>query len=106
MLSTTDVNSLGQAEVLSNYEFTTAGTYYLRVAPVTTTNDLQLYSANLTITPVPALPADLNGDGAVNAADLGVLLAAWGSSFDLADINNDGIVDGNDLGLMLSSWTL
>jgi hypothetical protein len=106
VVSTTDVNSLGQAEVLSNYEFTTAGTYYLRVAPVTTTNDLQLYSANLTITPVPALPADLNGDGAVNAADLGVLLAAWGSSLDLADINNDGIVDGNDLGLMLSSWTL
>jgi hypothetical protein len=105
-ISTTDVNGLGQAEVLSNYEFTTAGTYYLRVAPVTTTNDLQLYSANLTITPVPALPADLNGDGAVNAADLGVLLAAWGSSLDLADINNDGIVDGNDLGLMLSSWTL
>jgi hypothetical protein len=34
------------------------------------------------------------------------LLAAWGSSLDLADINNDGIVDGNDLGLMLSSWTL
>ncbi|HMN97676.1 MAG TPA: hypothetical protein PKC43_14545 [Phycisphaerales bacterium] len=28
--------------------------------------------------PPPPCPADLNGDGAVNAADLGILLAAWG----------------------------
>jgi len=103
---TQDANSLGQAEALTNYEFTTAGTYYLRVAPVTTTNDLQLYSASLTITPAAAIPADVNGDGAVNAADLGVLLAAWGSSLATADINHDGMIDGTDLGLMLSAWTL
>lgn len=102
---TQDLNGLGQAEAISNYEFSIAGTYYLRVSPVTTTNDLQLYSASLTITPVPAIPADLNGDGVVNAADLGVMLAAWGSSLASADINDDGIVDGNDLGLLLSSWT-
>lgn len=106
VIATQDVNALGQAEVLSNYEFTTAGTYYLRVAPVTTTNDLQLYSANLTITPAPSNPADINGDGIVDAADLGVLLAAWGSSLGSADVNADGIVDGNDLGLVLSAWTL
>lgn len=103
---TQDANALGQAEVLSNYELTPAGTYYLRVAPVSTTNDLQLYSASLTITPVPAIPGDINGDGVVNAADLSVMLAAWGSSLAIADLNGDGLVDGNDLGLLLSAWTV
>ncbi len=108
VLLTQNAYGLGQAESLSNHEFTTAGTYYLRVGPATTTvNDIQIYSATITITPAPAGdPSDLNGDGVVNAADLGVLLAAWGSNSAAADVNDDGIVDGNDLGTLLSSWTI
>jgi hypothetical protein len=106
VLFTQNANAVGLGETLSNYVFASAGTFYVRVAPVTTTNGLQLYNATLTITPPPSNPADIDGDGVVNAADLGVLLAAWGSSLDIADINDDGIVDGNDLGLVLSSWTL
>ena len=50
--------------------------------------------------------ADLNGDGVVQGADLGLMLAAWGSvpASVAADINRDGAVDGNDLGLMLAGW--
>jgi hypothetical protein len=50
--------------------------------------------------------ADLNGDGVVQGADLGLMLAAWGSvpAGVAADINRDGAVDGNDLGLMLAGW--
>jgi len=48
-------------------------------------------------------PADLNGDGVVNGADLGALLQQWGTSGS-ADLNNDGIVNGADLGLLLSAW--
>jgi hypothetical protein len=48
-------------------------------------------------------PADLNGDGAVDGADLGVLLGSWGDSGP-ADLNSDGTVDGSDLGLLLGSW--
>jgi hypothetical protein len=44
---------------------------------------------------------DLNGDGAVDTADLGLLLSAFGSTDPVADINNDGIVDTADLGLLL-----
>lgn len=44
---------------------------------------------------------DLNGDGAVNGADLGVLLAAWGSADPLADLDGDGMVDAADLGHLL-----
>ena len=49
-------------------------------------------------------PSDLNGDGVVNAQDLAVLLAAWGSNAPGADVNDDGIVDGKDLAILLGSW--
>lgn len=48
---------------------------------------------------------DLNGDGIVDGADLGVLLSAWGACPSCAaDLNGDGVVDGADLGLLLSNW--
>lgn len=49
--------------------------------------------------------ADLNGDGTVNGADLGVLLSAWGpAASGVADFNHDGSVDGLDLGALLAQW--
>jgi len=48
-------------------------------------------------------PADLNGDGVVDGADLGLLLGAWGTSGP-GDLNGDGTVDGADLGLLLGAW--
>jgi len=47
--------------------------------------------------------ADLNGDGVVDGADLGLLLNNWGNP-GLGDINGDGVVDGLDLGILLNSW--
>ena len=49
-------------------------------------------------------PADLNGDGAVDGIDLGILLSQWGTD-GTADLNDDGIVDGIDLGQLLGAWT-
>jgi len=49
-------------------------------------------------------PADLNGDGVVNGADLGILLSAWGQAGP-GDLNGDGTVNGADLGVLLSSWS-
>ena len=51
------------------------------------------------------LAADLNGDGVVNGADFGLLLAAFGDAGGPADLNRDGLVDGGDAGLMLSDWS-
>ena len=48
-------------------------------------------------------PADLNGDGAVTGADLGLLLSNWGNAGQ-GDLNGDGSVNGADLGLLLSAW--
>ena len=50
---------------------------------------------------------DLNLNGIVDGADLGVLLAFWGPAspaFPRADINGDGLVNGADLGIVLAFW--
>jgi chitin-binding protein len=52
--------------------------------------------------PEPCSP-DLDGDGSVDGADLGRMLAAWGAT-GAADLNGDGIVDGVDLGALLGAW--
>jgi hypothetical protein len=52
---------------------------------------------------VSANPADLNGDGVVNGADLGFMLGGWGQP-GITDINQDGTTNGADLGQLLGSW--
>ncbi len=68
------------------------------------TTDLGL---NLVATEDPATdPADLNGDGRVDAADIGLLIAAWGPCPGCsADIDGNGLVDSGDLGLLIAAWS-
>ena len=48
---------------------------------------------------------DLNGDGAVNAADLSLLLGAWGTAGEHpADLNGDLLINAGDLALLLGAW--
>ena len=53
----------------------------------------------------PGLPGDLDGNGSVDGADLGLLLSAWGVSGGPADLDGNGVVDGADLGLLLANWS-
>ena len=53
--------------------------------------------------PAPLL-GDLNGDDVVDAADLAILLGAWGGS-GAADLDASGTVDAADLALLLGAWT-
>lgn len=48
-------------------------------------------------------PADLDGSGTVNAADLSVLLGGWGAA-GTADITCDGVIDAMDLAALLGAW--
>jgi hypothetical protein len=52
---------------------------------------------------------DIDGSGAVDGADLGMLLGSWGECIDCddcpADLTGDCVVDGADLGLLLGSWS-
>jgi hypothetical protein len=53
----------------------------------------------------PDCPGDFNGDGMVDGADFGYILAAWGPCPGCPeDLNGDGEVNGADVGLVLSVW--
>lgn len=54
--------------------------------------------------PPPACPADFDGDGEVDGADLGALLGAWGSSDPKYNLSGSGEVGGADLGILLGDW--
>jgi len=56
-----------------------------------------------TIELTPSNPADLNGDGAVNGADLAMLLGNWGGS-GAGDLDGNGFVNGADLATLLGNW--
>jgi hypothetical protein len=54
-------------------------------------------------------PADIDFDGVIGAADLALVLGAWGSCPTTicscsADANVDGIVDGADIAVVIGAW--
>jgi hypothetical protein len=50
-----------------------------------------------------SVAADINRDGKVDGADLGLLLSGWGQA-GATDLNQDGATNGADLGSLLSAW--
>ncbi len=77
--------------------------------PVYRTVSLGVFKSGLPVTfsgyapsPLP-LVGDLNSDGLVDGADLGLLLAAWGANA-AGDLNGDGVTDGADIGILLGAW--
>ncbi len=68
---------------------------------------LDFYMSHPTATPWfrDVHPADLNGDGVVDGADLGILLNSWGPCAGCAaDLNGNGFVNGADLGILLAAF--
>jgi len=49
---------------------------------------------------------DINDDGVVDAADLAVLLGAWGPCANCcpSDLDQDGQIGATDLALLLGAW--
>ncbi len=71
--------------------------------------DFDLRVDNITIetvsTPTPT-PGDLDGDGDVDAADLAIMLAAWGPCAGCeADLDGDREVGPADLATLLANWS-
>lgn len=61
-----------------------------------------------TLTPPPTQPGtpnpDFNGDGRVNAYELGVLLDNDGKNYPPADFNRDGTIGVYDLAFLIQNW--
>lgn len=53
---------------------------------------------------VTGLCGDIDANGVVDGADLGALLATWGTTSASADLDADGSVGGGDLGILLANW--
>ena len=52
----------------------------------------------------PPCDPDLDGNGTVDASDLGIFLAYWGPKPSGGDFNDDGVANAADLGILLASW--
>jgi formylglycine-generating enzyme required for sulfatase activity len=86
----------------------TARSRVLIGARVATTCVAMLWVVAMTTRPAMAqCPGDITGNGLVNGADLGLVLAAWGSDGSDepgSDINADGQVNGADLSFVIEAF--
>ncbi|MCB9847850.1 MAG: matrixin family metalloprotease [Phycisphaeraceae bacterium] len=106
VLASANNTNAGSSESVSGVVLPAAGTYYVSVKSDTTIGSgaAQLYNISLSVTvdELVACIADLNGDGIVDTADLGILLNDFGGHGALAsDLNGDMVVDTADLGILL-----
>jgi hypothetical protein len=117
LIATGDLDGLTWPELLEVYDGTAGGTRidladagiasirFVRIRVAADAPAVPEIDAIVAVRP-GAGPADLNGDGAVNGDDLGIMLGAWGPcSGCAADLDRNGNVDGDDLGSLLGSWT-
>lgn len=82
-----------------------ASARFIRIRTATDATAVPEIDAVVAVRPAPP-DADLDGDGAVGGADLGLLLGSWGACTGCAaDLDNDGAVTGIDLGLLLGAWS-
>jgi len=104
VLASSDSAGLGVAEVLNGVALPSGGTYFIHVngsGGFGATEQLYDLDVDVTLDPIVGCVADLNGDGTVDTADLGILIGVFGGSDPNADLNDDGIVDTADLGILI-----
>ncbi|MBC8523540.1 hypothetical protein H8D29_06395 [PVC group bacterium] len=52
----------------------------------------------------PPCPADINGDGTVDVADLLAMVEVWGQPSEVGDLDGDGTVAVSDLLILIEAW--
>lgn len=100
----TDLDGMPDAwEVSKGLDPAVANHNGTNLSPLGYTN-LEVYLHELAQQILPGPNADLNGDGVVGGADLGLLLMQWGGPGS-GDLDGNGVVEGSDLSLLLMAWT-
>ncbi len=72
-------------------------------------SDKYVHVMELTVTDLPPLPGDVNGNGWVDRTDLSIVIDNWGQSGlgrEFGDLNDNGVVDALDYTEVLSYWNL
>jgi hypothetical protein len=73
------------------------------------TSEGEAWTGSIRLVNVSADPADITGDGSVDAADLAALVSGWGvCPLDgpcPTNINGDGVTNAADLAALLAAWT-
>ena len=95
-------------------DFPTGDSVYVAVVPDEIADGFDILESSsgtvLELIVQEAIPEDLNRDGSVDGADLGLLIANWGEitsppvGIRSPDFNDDGQVNGIEIGLMLAAW--
>ncbi|MDZ4829889.1 MAG: hypothetical protein SGJ09_06780, partial [Phycisphaerae bacterium] len=80
------------------------GTHTLTLTGTDSSGLSQIQEVTLTVSARDVRSSDLDFDGNVDAADLAILLGAWGSAGSIADLNLDGTVNAADLASLLGDW--
>lgn len=105
----TGATQAGGGGTSSGGDFSLDGTIGQVAAGDMSGGDFQVMGGSLTPDTPMCERADLNCNGTVDGADLGLLLLNWGQCDGSAtrcvgDITLDGIVDGADLAMLLTYW--
>jgi hypothetical protein len=94
---------LGSVSTISGLEMAEGDSIIIKVAANGPFGDGGVLDFNLDFTAGVPCVADLDHDGSVTAADLSIMLGAWGSNGP-ADLNGSGAVESADLALLLGAW--
>lgn len=93
----------GGVSALSGLALAQGDTIIIKVAANGPSAFSGMLDFNLEFSAGAPCPADLDHDGAVTAADLSILLGAWGAGGE-PDLNASGSVDSADLAILLGAW--
>ncbi len=84
----------------AQWNATLGSSWYVRVGSTSNVGG----AGTLVLSCTVVCPADQDGSGSIDGADLAALLNAWGTNDAIADIDDSGSVDGADLAALLNGW--
>jgi hypothetical protein len=99
-----DATVEGGSETIAAFSADADGLWFIRVRSANSFSLAQMYEVTVSVSGGGmASPADLSGDGCVDATDLAVLIGAWATPN--ADLDGDNNTGASDLAQLIGAWT-